>query len=394
MNKVIDMSIFEKATNTQAFLKCGIMGFAGSGKTYTASKIAVGLVHYMRDLELESGNNPVMFLDTETGSDWVQPMFNQEGIELFTAKTRAFKNLIPAVREAEKNGSVLLIDSISHFWRELTESYAERKNRKYGLQFQDWAWLKQTWGQFTDIFVNSNAHIIMCGRAGYEYDFFEQEGGKKELEKTGIKMKAETETGYEPSILILMDKHMDMDNKTTYRTANILKDRADLIDGKTFRNPTFENILPHIQFLNLGGQHLGVDTSEDSKSMISRDSKSEWQIQKEEKEVRLDEIQTLMVSKYPSTSKEDKLAKFDLLQRHFNTKSWKRVETYSLDKLDQGYDSLHMELVGRPAFGKPDPDLDKPENNEIPMGDELPPEDEKPTAEEKPKKDTKDKAAA
>ncbi|MEW8048912.1 MAG: AAA family ATPase [Candidatus Thiodiazotropha sp.] len=388
------MSIFEKATNTQAFLKCGIMGFAGSGKTYTASKIAVGLVHYMRDLELESGNNPVMFLDTETGSDWVQPMFNQEGIELFTAKTRAFKNLIPAVREAEKNGSVLLIDSISHFWRELTESYAERKNRKYGLQFQDWAWLKQTWGQFTDIFVNSNAHIIMCGRAGYEYDFFEQEGGKKELEKTGIKMKAETETGYEPSILILMDKHMDMDNKTTYRTANILKDRADLIDGKTFRNPTFENILPHIQFLNLGGQHLGVDTSEDSKSMISRDSKSEWQIQKEEKEVRLDEIQTLMVSKYPSTSKEDKLAKFDLLQRHFNTKSWKRVETYSLDKLDQGYDSLHMELVGRPAFGKPDPDLDKPENNEIPMGDELPPEDEKPTAEEKPKKDTKDKAAA
>ncbi|MEW8001037.1 MAG: AAA family ATPase [Candidatus Thiodiazotropha endolucinida] len=388
------MSIFEKATNTQAFLKCGIMGFAGSGKTYTASKIAVGLVHYMRDLELESGNNPVMFLDTETGSDWVQPMFNQEGIELFTAKTRAFKNLIPAVREAEKNGSVLLIDSISHFWRELTESYAERKNRKYGLQFQDWAWLKQTWGQFTDIFVNSNAHIIMCGRAGYEYDFFEQEGGKKELEKTGIKMKAETETGYEPSILILMDKHMDMDNKTTYRTANVLKDRADLIDGKTFRNPTFENILPHIQFLNLGGQHLGVDTSEDSKSMISRDSKSEWQIQKEEKEVRLDEIQTLMVSKYPSTSKEDKLAKFDLLQRHFNTKSWKRVETYSLDKLDQGYDSLHMELVGRPAFGKPDPDLDKPENNEIPMGDELPPEDEKPTAEEKPKKDTKDKAAA
>jgi len=38
----------------------------------------------------------------------------------------------------------------------------------------------------------------------------------------------------------------------------VLKDRSTLLDGKTFRNPTFETFLPHIQLLNLGGKQLGV----------------------------------------------------------------------------------------------------------------------------------------
>ncbi len=34
------MSIFHKASNTMAFAKVGILGFAGSGKTRTATEIA------------------------------------------------------------------------------------------------------------------------------------------------------------------------------------------------------------------------------------------------------------------------------------------------------------------------------------------------------------------
>lgn len=348
------MALFKPAENTQAFLKAGLMGFAGSGKTHTASQMAIGLIQLMRENELEQGDRPVMFLDTETGSDWVKPIFDRENVELFTAKTRAFTDLIPAIKEAEDSGSILIIDSISHFWRELTESYAKRKNRTYGLQFQDWAWLKQQWGMFTDMFVNSNAHIIMCGRAGYEYDFFENEGGKKELEKTGIKMKAETETGYEPSILVLMEAHTDMDTKDVYRTAKVLKDRSDRIDGCLFRNPTFEDFRPHIEFLNLGGQQLGVDTSRNSESIITRDGKSEWQIRKEEKDIVLDEIQSVMVKHYPSTTKEDKVAKQKLLEKFFDTLSWKRVETYDLDRLKGCYNALHQELEGAPAYPEPD----------------------------------------
>ena len=43
------------------------------------------------------------------------------GIDLFTAKTRAFKDLLDAVPEAEANASLLLVDSLTHFWVELTD---------------------------------------------------------------------------------------------------------------------------------------------------------------------------------------------------------------------------------------------------------------------------------
>jgi hypothetical protein len=177
------MALFTPATNTQAFLKAGLMGFAGSGKTYTATKLAIGLVQLMKDLKMPLGEKPALFLDTETGSDWVAPQFVEAGIPLHAAKTRAFVDLKEALREAEQDASVLLIDSITHFWRDLTESYARKKNRQRGLEFQDWAVLKQQWGEFTDLFVNSNLHIILCGRAGYEYDFFEQSRGRKSCRK-------------------------------------------------------------------------------------------------------------------------------------------------------------------------------------------------------------------
>lgn len=338
--------IFKPATNSQAYLKAGFMGFAGDGKTFTATQLAIGLVELMRERGLDIGDRPAYFLDTETGSDWVKPQFDAAGIELRTAKTRAFVDLMTAIAEAEQNASVLLIDSISHFWRDLTESYAARKRRTHGLQFQDWAWLKQEWGRFTDAFVNSKCHIILCGRAGYEYDFFEQEGGKKELQKTGVKMKAETETGYEPSILVLMSKHRSMETGEVWREGSILKDRANIIDGKTFKNPTFEDFRPHIDFLNLGGEHIGVDTSRNSQELVTPDGKPKWQHDKEQKEIALDEIVELLKKHHGGQTKDAQNARGDVLEQIFSTRSWKRVETLPRDKIEAGRNALWLQLEG------------------------------------------------
>lgn len=341
------MALFAKATNTQAFLKAGLMGFAGDGKTYTATEIAIGLVELMRKRKLQSGNKPVMFLDTETGSDWVKPRFDAANIELMTAKTRAFVDLISAINEAEEHGSVLLIDSISHFWRTLMEEYAQKKNRRRGLEFQDWAWLKAEWGRFTDLFVNSHCHIIMCGRAGYEYDFFENENGKKELEKTGIKMKAETETGYEPSILLLMEKHRDLNTGRVWRTAQVMKDRSTKIDGKTFENPTFNDFLPHIEFLNLGGIHVGVDTSRNSSELFADDGEPKWQKEKRMKEIALDEIIEVLNKHHGGTSNDAKKAKADLIEKVFGSRSWERIKTFDFETVSAARNALWMELEGK-----------------------------------------------
>src|SRR5262249_17151189 len=115
------MALFTKAEVTSSYLKMGMMGFAGSGKTYTATSVAIGL-H-----KLAKSTKPIFFLDTETGSDWIKPRIEAAGIELFTAKTRAFKDLLDAIPEAETNASLLLVDSLTHFWVELTDAYMRAK---------------------------------------------------------------------------------------------------------------------------------------------------------------------------------------------------------------------------------------------------------------------------
>jgi hypothetical protein len=347
------MKLFQPAQSTQAFLKAGFMGFAGAGKTFTATDISIGLVNYLKERGIEYANRPVFFLDTETGSDYVIPRFREEGIDFYTAKTRAFSDLLSAVEEAEKHASVLLIDSISHFWSEFTESYAKKRNRKRGLEFSDWAWLKQEWRRFTDLYVNSNVHILMCGRAGYEYDFFTNDNGKKELEKTGVKMKAETETGYEPSILVLMEREMEsIESKRQVRRAYILKERFNVIDGKTFTNPRFKDFLPHIELLNLGGQQLGVDTSRNSEHMIPEaNGNGDWKWREAQREIYLEKTQNLMTEHGISgRSQEGKEKVIALLKKCFDTSAWREVESYDLEKIKDGFNRLHMELNGAPYF--------------------------------------------
>jgi len=340
------MALFKKAENTQAYLKAGFLGFAGDGKTYTATNLAIGLVELMRQRGLEAGDKPVFFLDSETGSDWVAPRFKAADIELQTAKTRAFTDLLAAMREAEKGASVMIIDSISHFWRELCDAYARRRNRTR-LQFQDWAYLKAEWQKFTDLYINGKCHCVMCGRAGYEYDYFEDDDGKKELHKTGIKMRAETETGYEPSILVLMAKHRDMESGETWRTAQVLKDRAARIDGLVFKNPTFKDFTPHIDYLNLGGEHLGIDTTRNSDAIISTEG-TEYQVIKLQKEIALEEILELLKKHFPSQSADDKSGRQAILEQYAGTLSWKKVETFDLEMVKALRDQLWMALEKHP----------------------------------------------
>jgi len=354
MNAPQERGLFSEAVNTQARLKMGILGFAGAGKTFTSSEVAIGLVRYMREKGLPEGDRPVYFLDTETGSDWVQPIFKKAGISLRTAKSRAFKDLVAAVREAEAKGSVLIIDSISHFWREFTEAYMKRKNRSR-LEFADWNYLKPEWGKFTDAYVNSNLHIIMAGRAGFEYDYFEDSDGKKQLEKTGIKMKAETELGYEPSLLVLMEREMTMETKEVFRVAHVLKDRSDLLDGKSFKNPTFKEFAPHIEYLNVGGVQMGVDLSRTSEDMIDGHdgpSKPSWKYEHEQREIELEKIEALFAEHGLSAqSKEGKAKIVGLLKKHFETTSWKELGTYPLATVKAGRRALEADLTGKPIHG-------------------------------------------
>lgn len=332
---------FQPAQNTQAYLKAGFLGFQGAGKTFTASLLTIGVLSMLRQAKVAGSERPVYFMDSETGSDYLIERFKEHGIELQSWKTRSFDDLLKGTRQAQKEASFLLVDSATHYWRDLCDSYKEQRNRKR-LEFQDWDYLKSRWAEFTTLYVNTPMHMIVCGRAGYEYDFEEKEGGGKELVKTGIKMKAEGEFGFEPSLLVLMERDVDVETKAVNRTAYVLKDRFDVIDGKEFKNPTADAFLPHVQRLNLGGQHLGFDNG--SGTHIPKDGKSDWQRDREQAAIALDEIGEVLKKHYPGTTKEMVTIKSDLLEKYAGTRSWERVKTFSYEQLKKVRAALWLEL--------------------------------------------------
>lgn len=355
--------LFAKAMNAQAFLKMGLQGFAGDGKTHTASAVAIGLVQLLRERGFTAGDRPVMFLDSESGSDWVKPLFDAADIELEVAKTRAFVDLKAAVKETEARGSVLIADSLTHFWRRFCDEYATRKERRRGLEFSDWAWLKSEWSVFTDLYVNSQCHIILAGRAGYEYDFFERDDGKKELERTGVKMKAESETAFEPSLLVHMEKHISLPDPQTgqvriWRTATVLKDRSRRIDGRVFNDPTFADFRPHIECLNLGGAHLSVDLSRDNSELFTDDGKPKWQRDKEMKGIALAEVADLLAKHFPGQAADHKRLKGDWLEKAFDSRTWERIQTMDWPTVNAARNYLWIELEGTEYAIRP-PSYDK-----------------------------------
>ena len=245
--------MFEQLKNITPFLKMAFEGFAGDGKTFTATQVAIGLHKAI------GSKKPIAILDTERASKALIPIFSAAKIEPIVSHSRALAAVIKAIEYCEQGGAdILIIDSITHIWEEFLESYkASKKYNRTFLEFADWGVIKPRWKrEFSTPFVNAKCHIIFTGRAGYEYDFHEQVDGatgkvKKEIHKSGIKMKAEGETAFEPDILVLMEKCQDLlsEKKSIFREATIVKDRTNTIDGITLKNPTYKDFEPAINIL-------------------------------------------------------------------------------------------------------------------------------------------------
>lgn len=140
------MSILKPAKNIMAYGKVGIYGQAGSGKTRTATEIAVGLHKAI------NSKKPIAAFDTEPAFSFMLPLFEKNNIELLISdESRALIDLMKFMDEAEKTCDIVIIDSITHVWRDAQESYLKNINaqrKKYGknpltaLEFQHWRPIK------------------------------------------------------------------------------------------------------------------------------------------------------------------------------------------------------------------------------------------------------------
>lgn len=359
----------KKLENEQGYLKAGFLGYQKSGKSYTAVLLAIGVRKFF------GLQGPIAFFDTESGSGYVASMVREAtGTDLLGVRARSFAELMQFTKDCmEAKVSVAIVDSVTHPWRELTDSYLVQVNAKRAernlyplqkLEFQHWAAIKAIWQPWSDFYLNSPLHLIVCGRAGAIWEMEKnEETNRRELVQAGTKMKVEGEFGFEPSLLIEMEREQQPDGKGGFKmlhTATVLGDRFNVIDGKTMVNPTFEFFKPHVEKLKPGA-HAPVNVESRTQTGADLEGFGDWDREKRKRTILCEEIQGAIVAKYPGQSAEDKKAKADLMGRIFNTRSWTRIESMDSQSLEQGLQRLRVELGELPATP-----ID--EQDDLPMG--------------------------
>jgi len=340
-------TFFTGLDNTKPYFKCALEGFAGCGKTYTAAMLAIGL-HKRIGSKL-----PIVIFDTEEAAKFLKPFFAEAGIQVLLRSSRSMADLKETMERMRNHpiSNILIIDSISHVWEEFLKAYMEKKNRTR-LEFQDWGQIKPTWKtEFSNHFVRDPYHVIMTGRAGYEYETEKNaETGKREIFKSGVKMKVEGETAYEPDVLVLMERFEDVleaGKIETYRSAKIIKDRSTLIDGKIFKNPKYEDFAPAIDRMLESPVVRDLNMIQEGDTALLFKNEEDNYTWRRERDKAVEDLNGLLDRIAPGSGKAEKQLKSDLLMFAFGTASDTAIAEMKPDVIRTGYKKIGDEAIKR-----------------------------------------------
>lgn len=343
---------FTDLDNTKPFLKMGFHGMAGTGKTRTSAEVAAGLHKRI------GSTKPIVVFDTEKAAVFLRKFFAERGIKVAHKESRTLADLAETMRRCRDGAAdILIIDSITHVWETFLADYARDKHRKR-LQFEDWGVIKPMWKEkFSDPFVRDKYHAIMCGRSGFQYedelvDDPNRPGKlKREIFKSGVKMKVEGETPYEPDVLVYMERFEDVlgEKKRVWREATVLKDRSDQIDGRTFQDPTYADFAPAVDFLL--DNPIDREVSAETPNQFDDDETRRYRLT-QRRDVALETVEAVMIEKgLAGQSSDAKRGKVAALQHAFGTASWTAIKDMHPDRIEAGLQRLRDHLAQARAEG-------------------------------------------
>ncbi len=234
---------FTKAASNQAFLKVGLYGKAGTGKTLTSLLFAEGLA--ARD------GKRVAYIDTERGTEFysldiAERKVHPKAFDFDRLITRSIMETVEAVESIDPaEHSVVVIDSITHLWEAAIAAYGGKKMSNGGIPIQAWGAIKKPYKKLMTLLLDGNFHALICGREGVSME----EDADGETHVTGSKMKAEGETPHEPHILGRMRPERDAEGGYIIK-AFFEKDRSGILSGRTIEWPNYGTIAPVVNYLN------------------------------------------------------------------------------------------------------------------------------------------------
>lgn len=211
----------QQAERKQAKIKMGLMGPAGSGKTYSALLIAYGMTKDWSKIAVIDTENHSADLYAHLGS------FNVLALD----KPFTPERYVEAIEICEKAGmQVVVTDSISHEW-EGTGGVLDIHGAMMGNSFTNWAKVTPRHNDFVQKILQSPCHIIATIRSKQD-NVLSEKNGKMVPEKVGLKGVTREGLDYEFTLVFDIDiKHQATASKD--RT-NLFMDKPQfLISDKT-----------------------------------------------------------------------------------------------------------------------------------------------------------------
>ena len=226
----------KKAKRSAAYVKIGMMGISGSGKTLSSLLMGYGLVKAahpgMPDDQIW---DKILVIDTENSSASLYAdlqVFNTKVGEFLTIDIAApftVEKYIDAITEAENAGvEFLIIDSMTHAWNAegglLDQQNAAVARSRSGNSYQAWKEITPKYNRLIEKILQCNMHVVSTYRGKKEYAL-EQDGGKMKPVAKGMGAQFRDGADYESTVYFeINQEHM----------AFATKDRTHLFDGQYF----------------------------------------------------------------------------------------------------------------------------------------------------------------
>lgn len=207
------MTGFQKAKKEKIYLKVLLAGASGSGKSYSALKLATGIANKM--------GGRIAAIDTEAGRiRYYANEFDFDDLQLSEPYTP--EKYIEAITQAVDGGySVLIIDSITHEWNYILDQVDKIPGTN---SYTKWGKLTPRHNKFTEKMIQSPINIIATVRGKDAYVLEQDKNGKQVPKKVGLGYTQRDGLEYEYTVTFNIDQ--------TNHVATAQKDNTHLFENK------------------------------------------------------------------------------------------------------------------------------------------------------------------
>lgn len=185
---------FKKAERKKVYLKVGISGASGSGKTFSALRVATGIAK-------KCGSRIAMISTEKTRSLYYGSEFDFDILELDDYTPETYMSAIDAAISA--GYEIIIIDSFTHCWQKLNELHSQIG----GNSFTAWGRLKPRMKALTNKILSAPAHMLVLSRAKTDWAIDTNNGGKSAPTKLGVKADTVADFDYELTLAFMLNQN-------------------------------------------------------------------------------------------------------------------------------------------------------------------------------------------